>query len=447
MTVGVAILDLSGEILSVNSCKEVSRSEITKHIISFGKTVLVATDVHQPPKMVKKMAATLNSKIYAPYRDLAVNAKNEMVDDYLHQNDNRPLPRRSRDVELVSVPKNAHERDALAAAIQGYKKYQKKLEQIERRARDLEIPLDMVDDVKIMVINEVPITKALNATLKTIKHHNIAHDTNEVGSIEDTPENGDISGTSSVPSVENGSEIISGLKNKLKSQQNQIRNLQKKNSIMGNDIQKYQDEISQLENKIERLQYEYSQNILHQKEIATKKAIIRGLQEKYNYEKGLRHELEDQLGSIKRIRAMELSREASPVKIIESFSKDAIREATGSWNIKKGDVVLLKSSEGGGSQTAFLLVGLGVKAVLTTDKMSHQAKEEFEKHMVPLIELDRVDLEMAGDFAVIRSRDLEREVAQWKQNQEERKKKEDQNKLLKIMDDYRAQRKRSNHNF
>ena len=108
MTVGVAILDLSGEILSVNSCKEVSRSEITKHIISFGKTVLVATDVHQPPKMVKKMAATLNSKIYAPYRDLAVNAKNEMVDDYLHQNDNRPLPRRSRDVELVSVPKNAH---------------------------------------------------------------------------------------------------------------------------------------------------------------------------------------------------------------------------------------------------------------------------------------------------------------------------------------------------
>jgi len=447
MTVGVAILDLSGEILSVNSCKEVSRSEITKHIISFGKTVLVATDVHQPPKMVKKMAATLNSKIYAPYRDLAVNAKNEMVDDYIHQNDNRPLPRRSRDVELVSVPKNAHERDALAAAIQGYKKYQKKMEQIERRALDLGIPLDMVDNVKVMVINEVPITKALNATLETIKHHKTTPDTNEVGSLEDTPKKGELPGTSSVPSVENGSEIIIGLKNKLKSQQNQIRNLQKKNSIMGNDIQKYQDEISQLENKIERLQYEYSQNILHQKEIATKKAIIRGLQEKYNYEKGLRHELEDQLGSIKRIRAMELSREASPVKIIESFSKDAIREATGSWNIKKGDVVLLKSSEGGGSQTAFLLVGLGVKAVLTTDKMSHQAKEEFEKHMVPLIELDRVDLEMADDFAVIRSRDLEREVAQWKQNQEERRKKEDQNKLLKIMDDYRAQRKRSNNNF
>ena len=446
MTVGVAILDLSGEIISVNSCKEVSRAEIIKHIISFGKTVLVATDVHQPPRMVKKMAATLNSKIYAPYRDLAVNAKNEMVDAYLHQQDNLHQARRSRDFEPVLIPKNAHERDALAAAIQGYKKYRKKLEQIERRALNLKIPLDMVDDVKIMVINEVPITKALNATLEIIKQKNTPMNTKGIGSPNDTP-NGDIRVTSPTPHVGNGSEIISGLKNKLKSQQKQIRNLQKKNSIMDNELQKYQDEISQLEHKIQRLQYEYSQNILHQKEIATKKAIIRGLQEKYNYEKGLRQELEDQLKSIKRIRAMELSREASPVKIIESFSKDAIREATGSWNIKRGDVVILKSSEGGGSQTASLLVELGVKAVLTTDKMSHQAKEEFEKHKVPLIELDKVDLEMADDFAVIHSRDLEREVAHWKQNQEERKKKEDRNKLLKIMDDYRSQRKRSTNNF
>ena len=53
MTVGVAILDLSGEILDVNSFKEVSRAYITRHIINYGKTVLVATDVHNPPKLEK----------------------------------------------------------------------------------------------------------------------------------------------------------------------------------------------------------------------------------------------------------------------------------------------------------------------------------------------------------------------------------------------------------
>ena len=180
------------------------------------------------------------------------------------------------------------------------------------------------------------------------------------------------------------------LRNKIKFQKKQIMNLKKKNNRLSQDIHKYQQELSQLENKIERLQYQYSQNIMQQREITTKNSIIKGIQEKYNREKGLREELENQLGSIKRIRAMELSREATPVKIIKSFSKDSIREATTSWNIKKDDVVFLKSSEGGGSQTASLLVDIGVKAVLTTDKMSHQAREEFEKNMIPLIERDAV---------------------------------------------------------
>ncbi len=453
MTVGVAILDLSGEILSVNSFKEASRAEITKHIINFGRTIIVATDVHQPPKMVKKMASSLNSKIYAPYRDLAVSAKNEMVDDYIYPNDNHTISRRSRDVKVDIIPQNAHERDSLAAAIQGYKKYQKKLELIKKKALNLEIPPEMVDEVKIMVINEVPITKALNATMEKLKHPSHIADTSKIKSSQLPPKE-NIVKDEMVPGTFNEdsntevmSELIFGLKNKLKSQEKQIKNLQRKNSIMGNDLKRYQDEISQLENKIERLHYQYSQNILHQKEIATKTSIIRGLQEKYNHEKALRKDLEEQLGSIKMIRAMELSREASPVKIIESFSKDAIREATGAWNIKNGDVVLLRSSEGGGSHTAALLVHLGVKAVITTDKMSHQARGEFETNRVPIIPLEAVDLKMADDFAVIMSPDLEREIAKWEKNQEEKRKKEDTNKLLKIMDDYRAKRKRSPHNF
>lgn len=453
MTVGVAILDLSGEILGVNSFKEASRADITKHIISFGRTALVATDVHQPPKMVRKMATALNSKIYSPYRDLAVSAKNEMVDDYIYSNDNRPIISRSRDTGSDLIPKNAHERDALAAAIQGYKKHQKKLEHIERRTLNLEMTPELIDEVKLMVINEVPITKAINDTLEKLKHPNnsLKTDNIEIKLFEVFKEdniNGELSDDFNEDSPnEDASRIISGLKNKLKSQEKQIRNLQNKNRILEDDLASFQDEISHLESKIERLHYEYSQNILHQKEIATKQSIIRGLQEKYNIQKALSKKLSEQLESIKRIRALELSKETSPVKIIESFSKDSIREATGAWNIKKGDVVMLRSSEGGGSQTASLLVHSGVKAVITTDKMSHQARSEFERNWVPIIPLETVDLKMADDFAVIISSDLDREIKKWEKNQEDKRKKEETNKLLKIMDDYRAKRKRSPHNF
>jgi len=453
MTVGVAILDLSGEILGVNSFKEASRADITKHIISFGRTVLVATDVHQLPKMVRKMATTLNSKIYAPYRDLAVSAKNEMVDDYIYSNDNRTVIPRSRDTRSDLIPQNAHERDALAAAIQGYKKHQKKLEHIERRTLNLEMPPELIDEVKIMVINEVPITKAINDTLEKLKHptNSLKTDNIEIKLFEVAKEDNikisELSNDFNDSPNEDASLIISGLKNKLKSQEKQIRNLQNKNRILEDDLASFQDEISHLESKIERLHYEYSQNILHQKEIATKQSIIRGLQEKYNIQKALSKNLSEQLESIKRIRAMELSKETSPVKIIESFSKDSIREATGAWNIKKGDVVMLRSSEGGGSQTASLLVHSGIKAVITADKMSHQARSEFERNRVPIIPLETVNLKMADDFAVIISSDLDREIIKWEKNQEDKRKKEETNKLLKIMDDYRARRKRSPHNF
>lgn len=144
---------------------------------------------------------------------------------------------------------------------------------------------------------------------------------------------------------------------------------------------------------------------------------------------------------------MELSKEALPVKIIDSFSKDGIREAASFKNIKRGDVVLLKSSEGGGSHTALLLIKLGVKAVITLDKMSHQAREVFEKNKIPLLEEKNVDLNMADDFAVIMKTDLKGEIDKWAKNLEEKKKKEDSNKLLKIIDDYKAQRKRSTNNL
>ena len=68
--------------------------------------------------------------------------------------------------------------------------------------------------------------------------------------------------------------------------------------------------------------------------------------------------------SKKDIRALELSENAVPVKIIESFTKDGIRDACDSWKIKRDDVVLLKNSEGGGSQTALMIVQLELKQLL-----------------------------------------------------------------------------------
>lgn len=421
LTVGIAILDLSGNIISTISCKEISRADIIKHIIKHGKTVLVATDVYPPPKMVKKLATTLNSKIYSPSKTFTVSSKTELVDSYLNE------------ISSSESPNNAHERDALAAAIKTYKHYQKKLSQIKKRTQKLGLTAEEEDEVKSMVIKGQPVSKAIDEILKVPESADletqIVEIENDIDSIDEEK----------LKKIE---EAARKLKQKIKSQQNQIKYLNRKNKGLKKEIRKYKDKNTALQNKIDKLHYDYSKDILSKKEITSKVSIIKGLQEKYTAEKECREKLEENLRSIKNIRVLELSKEAIPVKIIESFTKEGIRAACEYWKIKKGDVVLLSSSEGGGSQTALLLIKTGIKAVIVADKMSHPAEEEFEKNEIPIIDADKIDLKMIDEFAVVNRDVLERKIEDWKVETEDKRKKKEEDKLLEVIDEYRAQRKR-----
>ena len=422
LTVGIAILDLSGNVISTRSFKEISRSEIIKHIISYGKTVLVATDVYPPPKMVKKLATTLNSKIYSPSKTFTVSSKTELVDSYLNE------------ISSSNFPDNAHERDALAAAIKTYKHYQKKLNQIENRTEKIGLSPEDIDEVKRIVITGCPVTKAIDHVLKIPEDRDletqIVEIENDIDSLDEEK----------LKKIE---EAARKLKLKIKSQQNQIKHLERKNKRLKKDVKKYKNKNSALEKKIDKLHYDYSKDILSKKEITSKVSIIKALQEKYNKERKRREELEENLKSIKGIKIHELSKKAVPVKIIESFTKEGIKAACDYWKIKKGDIVLLSSSEGGGSQTAALLIKTGVSAVIVADKMSHPAEEEFAKNNVPVLDAGKIDLKMIDEFAVIDRDILNQEIENWKIETKERLKKEEEDKLFGVIEEYRAQRRRS----
>jgi len=421
LTVGIAILDLSGNVISTKSFKEISRSEIIKHIISYGKTVLIATDVYPPPKMVKKLASTLNSKIYSPSKTFTVSSKTELVDSYLSE------------TSSSKFPDNAHERDALAAAIKTYKHYQKKMNQIENRTEKLGLSPEEVDEIKNMVIRDRPISKAIDDILKIPESSDletqIVEIENDIDSIDEEK----------LKKIE---EAARKLKIKIKSQQNQIKYLNRKNKRLKKDITKYKEKNEVLENKIEKLHYDYSKDILSKKEITSKLSIIKGLQEKYNQERKRREELEENLRSIKSVGVQELSENVVPVKIIESFTKEGIKSACDYWKIKKGDIVLLSSSEGGGSQTASLLIKTGISAVVVMDKMSHTAEEEFEKNKVPVLDPAKIDMKMIDEFAVVDKDVLKEEIENWEIKTKEKLKKEEEKKLIEVIDEYRAQRRR-----
>jgi predicted RNase H-like nuclease (RuvC/YqgF family) len=229
---------------------------------------------------------------------------------------------------------------------------------------------------------------------------------------------------------------------KVKSQKNQIRSLKKKNEDIEKKLEKSEREILRLKNKIYEMKNEYDKGILGKREIKAKIDLIKVINEKYHQERKQRMELEEKLEAIQEFSSFGLSKKV-PVKIIEYFTKEGLKEACEYWKIQKGDVVFLKNSKGGGSHTAALISHRGVRAVLIQDKMSHQAREVFEKNMIPLLKVGNNDLKIIDRFAVIKPEVLERKIEEWNIQVKNKLDSEDRKKLLNIIDEYRAKRRRT----
>jgi len=414
-TVGLAIVDLEGRLLHLGSMKEAARSDIIERIIEHGKPVIVASDVHPAPGAVKRIASMLNARLYTPERVMTISFKNELVSEFL------------RGKEFT--PENSHERDALAAAVKAYRHYEMKLKQIERKTSETGLSPSDTLRVKGLVIMGKPIAEAIRA-LKGEEEH----ETLEISQEESPGYEYD---------VEKLRRTIRAQRSRLRNQGSTIERLKREKKSLLKKIRELEDEKSRLEKKLERIQYEYSRDLLLNRELSHKLKVIEKLQRKYTEEKSRREALERDLESLLQIRDMESSRDTTPIKIIETFTRDGIRRACSRWKIKAGDVLLLRSSEGGGSQTARILLDLGPGAIITEDKMSHQALEVFEEAEVPVIPVRSLQIEVHDDFGSVKTQDLNREIEKWKHRLNERRKKEEEEELLKVITEYRAQRRRN----
>ena len=135
VTTGVAALTLNGELKALFSAKELGRGQVARILLEMGTPVIVATDASPPPEYVKKLAAMLDAALVAPQKPLTVEEKRRLVSEYV-----------SSSVQQLKV-RDAHQRDALAAALNAYSQLQPKLAETRERVRrlGLSIPLEEVE--------------------------------------------------------------------------------------------------------------------------------------------------------------------------------------------------------------------------------------------------------------------------------------------------------------
>ncbi|MEM7821169.1 MAG: DUF460 domain-containing protein [Candidatus Aenigmatarchaeota archaeon] len=116
-TTAVAVLDLRRNLLGSTSKKEFSAAAVREFISAFGRPLFIATDKAKPPLAAKKLAASFNCGLWCPERDLGVSEKNEATKAF--------------------TVANAHERDAVAAAIFSHKAVAGQFSRIDDTLRQL----------------------------------------------------------------------------------------------------------------------------------------------------------------------------------------------------------------------------------------------------------------------------------------------------------------------
>ena len=158
--------------------------------------------------------------------------------------------------------------------------------------------------------------------------------------------------------------------------------------------------VSSQDRTIERLRNKGIDEARKNKEVTIRDSEIGRLRKDVSELKKRNSELQSNLDRLKQIRALELRGDRSPVKIIESISKDAIAACDHRFGIKAGDIIFARDA-GGGVEAASILIERGVKAVIIGTPMSHLAEEKFLASRLPVLKREDVPLKFVDGYAVL----------------------------------------------
>ncbi|MGC8566677.1 MAG: DUF460 domain-containing protein [Caldisphaera sp.] len=304
ITAGIAIIDLEGNVLYLDSRKEMDRGDIISSIYSYGKPILIAVDVDEIPDMVKKLAGQIKAEIYIPSEDLLVADKSNLA---LKANNGKN-------------PDTTHERDALAAAYKAYLAYKSKLTQVESYVSKIDIDLD-VEKVKADVIRGISIADAIerqiNEMLNLNKNSIIQQNENNNECINDR---------------QNNDELIY-----------KIQKLEAEKLILENKVNELRKSLSMAENEAKLAKINLKSELLKEKEIMKLQDDVNRLRSVVNDINNKLNEEEHKNELLKELLSKVLNKELILIRRIQSLKMNSIKKHESIYgSIKEGDILLIE---------------------------------------------------------------------------------------------------------
>ena len=121
-TAGVAVLDLDGNLVLLESGKNLPMSEITELISSAGMPVVITSDIAPPPRIIERIASSFGARLYYPKELLSKREKLTIVKEFADEREMDETPWR-----------NQHEKDALASVLYAWRRLRPLIRRVKRK--------------------------------------------------------------------------------------------------------------------------------------------------------------------------------------------------------------------------------------------------------------------------------------------------------------------------
>ncbi len=395
-TIGVAIIDLDGKPIEVFSSKNYSCSDVIERIIARGNPLIVASDVTPTPSTVKRISRIFSSPVHELDESLSTEEKIALT--------------KAEGYEY----KNVHERDALAACVNAFRRYKKKFSQVQKKT-----PAGVdVEEVKAMVIKGVSISAAIDRLIRA-KEDKEAEKGMKTWDAR-RKESGDMQAMKKGSERTDENELR--LRRIIKGKDDKIEMLEELTAALKTRLEEKEAELANLHSRVATLKTARKREIEETEEITRREKEIKRLKEELKAREGENAELRQIVEELKGKREVKV-KGGKKIKVIRSFSRNAILDTDRKYGLKKGDVVFLEDGSGGGASTAELLASKGVAAVIYDKELSHFAADKFFESgipafstsgEIPLLLKEESEGESGGDFAFVDGQLLNEKIGEWK---------------------------------
>jgi predicted RNase H-like nuclease (RuvC/YqgF family) len=402
-TTAVALVDLDGRVLDVHSTRTADAAAVTEWIIERGRPVVVAADVTPMPDTVEKLRRSFDAAGWTPATDLPVDEKQHRTREHAYDND--------------------HERDALAAALFAHDDH---ADQVERVSRKVPRDVERGRVVKRVLAGEESVEAVL-------------------ADLEEDEDDGD-GGTEHVAREPTAEE------KRIRRLEDQVERLEGTVAELEGTVERKDDRIAELESELADARSEERRDVRERREVSRLQRETNRLESALEEERERADALE---GKLERLKALwkldhsdfaDVAEEKSglvPVKVIEQFTKEAIRTADESFGLAEDDVVYLRDASGAGRSTAELLADVNPRVVLKSGGLSNAADVILFEEDIPVAPAAEVTIQEVDELAVARESEVEAAIEGWRQRAEDRRATQKKEMVDRLISEHRAGEARS----